>query len=114
MREKEQLIHAWLDAQACRRREARGRRRARKRLEAAHERSEAVRAEAQDCVGRRRSARRRSTTPITSSSPSSCSQLPHGVIGLLVAAFFAAALSSKAAELNALASTTIVDFYRHI
>ena len=32
-------------------------------------------------------------------------QLPHGVIGLLVAAFFAAALSSKAAELNALGST---------
>jgi SSS family solute:Na+ symporter len=41
-------------------------------------------------------------------------QLPHGVIGLLVAAFFAAALSSKAAELNALGSTTTVDFYRQI
>jgi solute:Na+ symporter, SSS family len=41
-------------------------------------------------------------------------QLPHGVIGLLVAAFFAAALSSKAAELNALGSTTTVDFYRPI
>jgi len=40
--------------------------------------------------------------------------LPHGLIGLLVAAFFAAALSSKAAELNALASTTTVDLYRHI
>lgn len=40
--------------------------------------------------------------------------LPHGLIGLLVTAFFAAALSSKAAELNALASTTTVDFYRHI
>jgi SSS family solute:Na+ symporter len=39
-------------------------------------------------------------------------QLPHGLIGLLVAVFFAAALSSKSAELNALASTTIVDFYR--
>jgi Na+/proline symporter len=37
--------------------------------------------------------------------------LPHGVIGLLIAAFFAAALASKAAELNALASTTLVDFY---
>ncbi|MBV8377268.1 MAG: sodium:solute symporter [Verrucomicrobia bacterium] len=42
------------------------------------------------------------------------SQLPHGVIGLLVAAFFAAALSSKAAELNALGSSTTVDFYRQI
>lgn len=40
--------------------------------------------------------------------------LPHGVIGLLVAAFFAAALSSKAAELNALGSTTTVDLYRHL
>ena len=41
-------------------------------------------------------------------------QLPHGVIGLLSPSFFAAALSSKAAELNALGSTTTVDFYRHI
>ena len=40
--------------------------------------------------------------------------LPHGVIGLLVATFFAAALSAKAAELNALGSTTTVDFYRHV
>ena len=40
--------------------------------------------------------------------------LPHGIIGLLVAAFFAAALSSKSAELNALGSTTTVDFYRHV
>jgi solute:Na+ symporter, SSS family len=41
-------------------------------------------------------------------------QLPHGIIGLLVAVFFAATLSSKAGELNALASSTIVDFYRHL
>jgi Na+/proline symporter len=40
--------------------------------------------------------------------------LPHGVIGLLVAVFFAAALSSKSAELNALGSTTTVDLYRHV
>lgn len=40
--------------------------------------------------------------------------LPHGMIGLLVAVFFAATLASKGAELNALASTTIVDFYRHL
>ncbi len=40
--------------------------------------------------------------------------LPHGVIGLLITVFFAAALSAKAAELNALSSTTIVDFYKHI
>ena len=40
--------------------------------------------------------------------------LPHGVIGLLVTVFFAAALSSKAGELNALGSTTTVDFYRYV
>ena len=40
--------------------------------------------------------------------------LPHGLIGLLVTAFFAAALSSKSGELNALGSTTTVDVYRHI
>ncbi|CAN5221224.1 hypothetical protein BH10CYA1_BH10CYA1_07150 [soil metagenome] len=39
-------------------------------------------------------------------------ELPHGVIGLLVAAFFAAALSSKAAELNALGTSSTIDFYR--
>ena len=42
------------------------------------------------------------------------SHLPHGLIGLLLATFFAAALSSKAAELNALGSTTTIDVYRHI
>jgi Na+/proline symporter len=40
--------------------------------------------------------------------------LPHGLIGLLVTAFFAAALSSKAGELNALGSATTVDIYRHV
>ncbi len=38
--------------------------------------------------------------------------LPHGLIGLLIAAILAAAMNSKAGELNALASTTTVDFYR--
>jgi len=41
-------------------------------------------------------------------------ELPHGVIGLLIAAFFAAALSSKAAELNALGTSTTIDFYRRL
>ena len=42
------------------------------------------------------------------------SYLPHGLIGLLVAVIFAATFASKAGELNALGSTTIVDFYRHV
>src|SRR6202035_3973179 len=41
-------------------------------------------------------------------------QLPHGIIGLLVAAFFGAALSSKASDLNELCPCTTVDFYRPI
>jgi Na+/proline symporter len=40
-------------------------------------------------------------------------QLPHGAIGLLLAVMFAAALSSKASELNALGTTTTVDLWRH-
>jgi SSS family solute:Na+ symporter len=40
--------------------------------------------------------------------------LPHGLIGLLMAVFFAAALSSLAAELSALGETTNVDFYRFV
>ncbi len=39
---------------------------------------------------------------------------PHGLIGLLGATFFAAALSAKAAELNALGSATTIDFYEHV
>ncbi len=38
--------------------------------------------------------------------------LPHGVIGLLIAVILCAAMSSSASELNALGSTTVVDFYR--
>jgi SSS family transporter len=40
--------------------------------------------------------------------------LPHGVIGLLIAVIFCAGMSSSASELNALGSTTVVDFYRPI
>ncbi len=38
--------------------------------------------------------------------------LPKGLVGLLLAVIFSAAMSSTAAELNALASTTTVDIYR--
>jgi solute:Na+ symporter, SSS family len=38
--------------------------------------------------------------------------LPHGLVGLLVAVIFSAAMSATAATLNALGSTTAVDFYR--
>jgi SSS family solute:Na+ symporter len=38
--------------------------------------------------------------------------LPVGLVGLLLAVIFSGAMSSTSAELNALASTTAVDFYR--
>jgi Na+/proline symporter len=38
--------------------------------------------------------------------------LPKGIIGLLLAVIFSAAMSSTSSELNALASTTTVDFYK--
>lgn len=41
-------------------------------------------------------------------------QLPHGMIGLLIAVMFASALSSKASELNALGTTTTIDIWRHL
>jgi SSS family transporter len=38
--------------------------------------------------------------------------MPAGVIGLIIAAIFAAAMSSISAELNSLATATVIDFYR--
>ena len=38
--------------------------------------------------------------------------LPIGLVGLLIAAIFAAAMSSAAAELAALSTATVIDFYR--
>ncbi|HSF99849.1 MAG TPA: sodium:solute symporter [Vicinamibacterales bacterium] len=40
--------------------------------------------------------------------------MPIGLIGLLVAAIFAAAMSSIAAELNSLSTATVIDFYRRL
>jgi SSS family solute:Na+ symporter len=40
--------------------------------------------------------------------------LPAGLIGLVLAAAFAASMSSTASELNALTSTTVVDFYKRL
>jgi len=40
------------------------------------------------------------------------SNLPHGIVGLLLAVMFSAAMGSMAGELNALASTTTMDIYK--
>jgi len=76
----------------------------------AHDRVEAVRQEARlavDAHGRRNDTDYIFITFILN-------YFPHGLIGLLIATFFAAALSAKAAELNALGSATTVDVYRHV
>jgi len=41
-------------------------------------------------------------------------RMPVGLVGLIVAAIFAAAMSSIAAELNALSTATVIDFYRRL
>jgi solute:Na+ symporter, SSS family len=40
--------------------------------------------------------------------------LPHGIIGLLMAVIFSAAMSSTSSELSALGSTTTIDFYKRL
>src|SRR5262249_4894904 len=39
-------------------------------------------------------------------------KLPVGIVGLMIAAIFAAAMSSSAAELNSLATISVIDIYR--
>ena len=109
--EQRRAVEAWLDARHAGNRAAEAG--ARARALAAHDRSQAVRAEAKTAL--------ESLTPLAKSPDTDyvfitfiLRHLPHGMIGLLIAAFFAATLSSKSAELNALVSTTTVDFYRFL
>ena len=74
--------------------------------------------------GSRTSARRRPAlsrrppaTPATATSTtcfrrSSQRSMPIGLVGLMIAAIFAAAMSASGGELNALATATVIDFYR--
>ncbi len=62
------------------------------------------------------SSRCRATTPTTTSTTSFptyiVTQMPVGLIGLLMAAIFAAAMSTIAGELAALSTSTVMDFYK--
>jgi Na+(H+)/acetate symporter ActP len=109
--EKQHLIRVWLDAQHAGDPQAASA--ARSAAVAVQARSEAIRAETKSVL--------HAADPRTSVNDSDyvfitfvLDHLPHGVIGLLVAVIFAAALSSKASELNALGATTTIDFYRHV
>ncbi|HXR48067.1 MAG TPA: sodium:solute symporter [Candidatus Limnocylindrales bacterium] len=109
--QKEQFIHQWLDAKHAGNSEAASVARAQAVTALGH--INAVRAEAETVM-------QKEDRGVTSNDADYVfvtfilDHLPHGLIGLLIAAFFAAALQSKAAELNALGSVTTVDFYRHL
>jgi Na+/proline symporter len=109
--EERQDLQSWLDARHSGNRP--GEAAAREASAAAHARVDAARAATARAL--------RDASPGTTANDADyvfitfiLDHLPHGLIGLLVTAFFAAALSSKAAELNALGSTTTVDIYRHL
>jgi Na+/proline symporter len=109
--EERQQLQAWLDARHSGNRAAEAA--AREASISAHAQVEAARAETGKVL-------RGASTRATANDDDYVfitfilDYLPHGLIGLLVTAFFAAALSSKAGELNALGSTTTVDIYRHL
>jgi Na+/proline symporter len=105
--QKREQLQRWLDARHSGDRLAEAA--AHVAVLAAHQRSEAIRASAKKAM-----AGAKSNDSDYVFVTFILQYLPHGVIGLLVSVFFAAALSSKAAELNALGSTSIVDFYRHV
>jgi SSS family transporter len=108
--ETQRAIRTWLDVRASA--DASGEAAARAAMVEANRRSDALRAEAKAAL--------LAANPRAKTKDSDyvfitfiLAELPHGAIGLLVAVMFAAALSSKAAELNALGTTTTIDFWRH-
>jgi Na+/proline symporter len=112
--EKQQAIQRWVAAK--RTGDPGAEAQARAAALAAHKRSETIRTDAKDALEAHQEAVGDKKTKESDYVFITfvLSQLPHGLIGLLMAVFFAATLSSKAGELNALASTTIVDLYRHL
>ena len=108
---EEQSIHQWLEAKHSG--DAQAASAAKRQAVTALDQVNAVRAEA-------RAVMQKEDPGVTSNDSDYIfvtfilDHLPHGLIGLLIAAFFAAALQSKSAELSALGSTTTVDLYRHL
>ncbi|MBI1841777.1 MAG: sodium:solute symporter, partial [Verrucomicrobia bacterium] len=107
--DKQARIRAW--AAARERGDAAAEAQAREAMLATQKAAEAIRQEARDAL--------RSVDPKAKTKDSDyvfitfiLTQLPHGVIGLLIAAMFASALSSKAGELNALGTTSTIDLWR--
>jgi Na+/proline symporter len=109
--EKEESIRAWLDAE--RTGDAATAETARSAAAAANERSQAIRADAIAAL-QQTNVRAKAEDYDYVFITFVLGFLPHGLIGLLIAVFFAAAFSSLAAELSALGETTNVDFYRFV
>jgi SSS family solute:Na+ symporter len=110
-RESAERVRAWLDAERAGdavRAEA-----ARSSALAAHERGQAIRADAIAALQQTNSRAKAEDYDYVFIT-FVLDFLPHGLIGLLIAVFFAAAFSSLAAELSALGETTNVDFYRFL
>ena len=107
--QKEEKIRAWL---AARNQHSSAEPAARTAMLQAQAATEAVRAEAKAALI--------AADPLAKTKDSDyifigfiMDQLPHGAIGLLIAVMIAAALGSKAGELNALGTTTTIDLWRH-
>jgi Na+/proline symporter len=81
------------------------------RLQRAAGEAEAVRADAMALIRKNDPAAQTSDTNYVFLS-FVLRHLPAGIVGLVLAAIFAASMSSTSAELNALSSTTSVDFYK--
>jgi Na+/proline symporter len=108
-REKQERIHDWAAARTAG--EPKAEAAARERVVAVQRQVEAVRADAKKALlAADPSAKTKDSDYVFISFI--VTQLPHGLVGLLVAVMFAAALGSKAGELNALGTTTTVDLWR--
>jgi SSS family solute:Na+ symporter len=109
--QSQSAIRGWLEARASD--DVARESRARADMVAANERTSAIRAEAKAALV--------AADPRAKTKDSDyvfitfiLTQLPHGAVGLLLAVMFSAALSSTAAELAALGTTTTVDVWRHL
>jgi solute:Na+ symporter, SSS family len=109
-RQKQEKIRAWVSARE--RRDPGAEQRARADMLAAQNATETVRAQARAALLK--------ADPLARTKDSDyvfigfiLEQVPHGAIGLLIAVMIAAALGSKAGELNALGTTTTIDLWRH-
>ena len=108
--ERQKAIRAWLQARASA--DAALESTARATMVEANRRTDAVRSDAKAAL--------RAADPRAKTKDSDyvfitfiLTELPHGAVGLLLAVIFAAAFGSLAAELNALGTTTTIDYWRH-